>query len=142
LLVMFPIHWIVLLGASINSDDDGSFGPFDLPPETLETLATALIVPMTIIYVASTVAPVRKLEVAATLGVLWALLLGSAVTLAAQSGNYRDSADWIEFAAAATLGVGGVLGGLFAVYNETESARGESEAAPGITSRGADHSVT
>ena len=122
LLVTFPIHWVVIIGTSGSSEDDGGPGMWDLPPETLERSAYALFVPMTIIFVASQVAPAHRVYLAGILAVAWSLLLGVSLTIAAQSGNYADMSDWIEFAAVVILGVGGSLAGLFNVYREEESS--------------------
>ena len=123
LLVLFPIHWVVLLATSGGSDDGSGLALSELPPETLERGATALLVPMTIIFVASQVAPTHKTYVAGVLAVGWALLLGVVLTVAAQSGSYQGSADWAEFVAVVTLGVTGTLVGFFTAYQEEQSAR-------------------
>jgi hypothetical protein len=111
-----------MLGTSGNSEDDGSLGLSDLPPETLERSAYALFVPMTIIFVTTQVAPAYRVHVAAILAVGWALLLGVSLTITAQSGNYAGSADWVEFAAVAILGVGGTVAGFFNTYREEQGA--------------------
>lgn len=115
-LVSFPVHWAVLLITS-GSNEDESLGLSDLPPETLERLAVAFFVPLTLVTVGAKVAPTYKLYSAALLALLYAMGLGAALTYAGTSGNYEGSL-WLEFAGVGLLGFVGVASAVYYVYQE------------------------
>lgn len=115
-LVIFPAHWAVLLITS-GSNEDESLGLSDLPPETLERLAVAFFVPLTLVTVGAKVAPTYKLYTAALLALLYAMGLGAALTYAGTSGSYEGSL-WLEFAGVGLLGFVGVASAVYYVYQE------------------------
>ncbi len=61
-IVLFPIHWVVLIGTGLFSrtglyEGQGCCSIWDIPPEALERGIDAVFVPATLIYTAAWVAP-------------------------------------------------------------------------------------
>ena len=117
-VVSFPVHWAVLMVTS-GSSDDGSLGISDLPPETLERLAVAFFAPLALVVVGAKVAPAYKLQTAVVLIILLAMALSAGVTYVASNGNFDyEGWGWLEFVAVVVLWVGGVISGVYYVYQE------------------------
>lgn len=131
LLVTFPIHWAVILLTSFRTEEEsGGLSLWNLPPETLERCGYALIVPTTLILVARYVAPSHRIYVAGVLSLGWAVLLGSSLSYAGQSGSY-EGIGWIEFVAVGLLGVAGIGGSLYTVYQEEHGQAFDPRASDG-----------
>jgi hypothetical protein len=114
ILVTFPVHWAVLIITSLGSSEDDSLSIADLPADTLERYATAFFIPLTLIYATSRIAPRYRVYVAGILSLVWAMLIGVALVLAANRGAYSDWT-WLEFAAAVVVGFAGIIFGFIAV---------------------------
>jgi len=129
LLVLFPIHWMVLIvTSSYSADEDSGLSLASLPPETLEHLAMALFVPMAFVVAGAKVAPRYKLQTAVVLIVLLAVVMSASTTYVASNGqlDYQGSG-WLEFAALFPLWAGGLIAG---VYYVNEHERRRTDVAP------------
>jgi hypothetical protein len=78
ILVMFPIHWVVMLIQLFGKADDDAFVTIDgktllaaIPPEILERFGYALFVPMVLIICGAEIAPRFKFQT----GIILAMLL-------------------------------------------------------------------
>ena len=84
---LFPLHWVILIGTA-GQDSDG-LSLWDLPPRRLEQFGAALVVPLTIVYVAAKIAPAHRFGAAmvvaivltAGLGLLYGSALGGGLDL-------------------------------------------------------------
>ncbi len=116
ILVTFPVHWAVLIFTGFAGNDD-SIGLWDLPPETLERLGYAFFVPFSFVGLGARTAPAYKLHAAILLVILWAMVLGAAMMYTSTLGGLQGW-DWARLASAIVLGVGGMIAGIYWVYDE------------------------
>jgi len=126
LLVMFPIHWVVMLIQLFGRSREGDFISIDgknplaaIPPEMLERFGYALFTPFVIIIVGAKIAPKFKFPTGIALAVLWGVLFGAAISLAISKGQY-EGWGWLRFAITCVLGIAGVGLGLFNVHKAGE----------------------
>ena len=115
----FPIHWVILALPVFASNEDSVFGLDNLPPETLERIAYALFTPLAFIFIGSRVAPRFRIRTSWALAFLWGAYLGALYVYVATSDRLEFNSP-LEAAAAAVLGVGGIVGGVVAVRSDNE----------------------
>jgi hypothetical protein len=118
LIISFPLHWTVMMMAS-GSEDDGTLGLSDLPPETLERWGMAFFLPMAFIVAGAKVAPQFKLQTAVGLMLLLAIVLSASTTYVATNNLFAyEGWGWLEFILVICLWFGGAISGLHYVNNE------------------------
>ena len=108
-VILFPVHWMVLLVTSGEEE----FGLSSLPPETLERYVTAFATPASLIYFGSWVAPSYRLQTSVFLAILLAAGLGGIYVFSATTGgSYFSGWDWINFVIAIVLNFAGIVTGI------------------------------
>lgn len=127
LLVMFPVHWgVVLLYATSRNDPDAMIqrtkpsGEIDtcgfitcfVSAESLERAVQAFVVPFVTLLVVGRIVPSRQFKAVFALFVAYLLVLGAILMKSATSGAYAGWG-WLEFAAVIALGVTGAASALF-----------------------------
>lgn len=85
LVMLFPLHWIVIIGTGLFSDDGECCGIWDIAPESLERLGMAFFVPLTVIYAGSYIAPSARVWTARVLAGLEGLLIVGSLFFIASS---------------------------------------------------------
>ena len=110
-LVMFPIHWAIVMA---------SFGetPFFLnllSAETLERLVIAFTTPFLIIYVGTLTAPTHKRETGVALAITTALMMGGAYVLAFTGGPLLGGWGSLYFGATPVLNLAGIAIALYKI---------------------------
>jgi hypothetical protein len=123
-VVLFPIHWTVMLVQHLgtSSDDSGSGSPLSLwyylakiEPEALELFGNALVAPFVLISVGARIAPKFRFFTGIALAVTLGVFYGVAATYIAgdiSDGLYTPER-WLRLAITVCLQIGGVVTGLF-----------------------------
>jgi len=120
ILVMFPIHWAVMLiqfafkNEIVNVEDPISLLA-RIPPEFLERSVCVLFTPMVLIVTGSKIAPKCKFQVGIAMAILWGLWFGFVTGM----GVARIiNMDWFLHSISFALGVAGCVIGLLLVYRK------------------------
>jgi uncharacterized membrane protein YeaQ/YmgE (transglycosylase-associated protein family) len=121
ILVMFPIHWAVMLiqfsckeGDTINVE--GLMGLLAcIPPEMLERFGYALFVPITLIITGAKIAPKYKFQTGIAMAIFWGLLFGCATGMVVAK---HTNMGWFRYTITFALGVTGCVLGLLQVYKD------------------------
>lgn len=140
LLVMFPVHWGIMLfyyfsgsnpdsmiqkvGADGEEIGCGFFGlTCVVPPESLERIAQAFVTPYVTISVVARIAPSHKFYAVAALFIVYLLYFGGMITLALTNGAYSGWG-WLELAAVLAVGVSGSVGAVYGQFQGWKESRG------------------
>lgn len=133
-VVLFPIHWAVMLIGHLgtSSDDSGSGSPLSLwyylakiDPEVLELFGNAIITPIVLISVGARIAPKFKFFTGIALAVVLGVFYGVAATSVADdiSDGLYTSERRLRLAITVCLQIGGVFAGLF-LARKVEKSQG------------------
>lgn len=109
-LVMFPIHWMVMLIHSNTGENSHMLSA--IPPDILERFGYAFFTPLIMIYVGARVAPRFKFETGIALAILWGIFFGAAMMYAASRG-LLEQYGWLRLTITIALGITGVIAGLY-----------------------------
>jgi hypothetical protein len=113
-VVMFPIHWVVMLQYMNTPDYDASDLEALLSPQTLESFANAFFTPFVLISVGSRIAPKFKFSTGIALAVLLGVFYGWVATVVVgeiQQGLYTPTR-WLRLGIAVLLCIAGLGVGL------------------------------
>ena len=130
-LVMFPIHWAVMLiqFACKEGDTIEVEGPMGLlacvPPEMLERFGYALFTPMVMIITGAKIAPKYNFQTGIGMAVFWGLIFGAASTITISHGWFFGWG-WFRFAIIFVLGTTGVVFGLLQVHQKQKKTEDRS----------------
>jgi len=130
-LVMFPIHWIVMLiqwfgplyednSITINGKPPLSA----IPPEMLERFGYALFTPMVVIIIGAKIAPKYKFPTGIGMAVFWGLIFGAGSAITISRGRFFGYG-WLRFVIIFALGIAGVVFGLLQVYEKQKRTLGQ-----------------
>ncbi|MFH1140884.1 MAG: hypothetical protein V1724_04275 [Chloroflexota bacterium] len=139
LLLMFPVHWAILLvyyfsGSNADSmittvspaGEEKGCGLMGLTcfvsMESMERLAQAFVVPFVTLTVVGKVVPSHKFYAVAALFVIYLLVFGGFITLALTNGAYSGWG-WLELAAVLALGVSGSVGAVYGQFQDWKESR-------------------
>jgi hypothetical protein len=123
IIVLFPIHWFVMLVGHLgtSSDDSGSGSLLSLwhylaniDPEVLEFFGNAIFTPLVLISVGARIAPKFKFFTGIALAIALGVFYGMAATSIADDiseGLYTPER-WLRLAITVCLQIGGVIIGL------------------------------
>jgi uncharacterized membrane protein len=123
-LVLFPIHWAVLLiqHFGTSSDDSGSGSPLSLyyylaalPPEVLEYFGRAFFAPFVLIAAGANIAPKFKFQTGIALAIAMGFLYGVGATMIADdiSNGLYTPERWLRLGISVLLYIAGIAVGLF-----------------------------
>ena len=117
LIVMFPIHWVILLTYGIGGNIIVGF----LGVDTAERLVVAFVTPFVIVRVGARISPSRRMETAIGLAVATALLLGAGYMFVFTSPTF---AGWysLHYGATPVLNLAGLAVGLYQAKDEYVTA--------------------
>ncbi len=119
ILVMFPIHWAVMLIQAFGRDGDGlSLWTWlaKMSPYALEHFGYAFFTPFVWISAAAWIAPKFKYQAGITLSVLWGVGIGFTLTYVML--EYELSGwQWLHLAFTCLLGGAGVVAGLVRAHS-------------------------
>lgn len=110
-LVMFPIHWLVMIAFSFG--EAPLFGL--LSAKTVEQLAIAFSTPFFIICVGAWTAPAHRSETSVALAIATALILGGGYVLAFTGGPRFSGWSSLYFGATPALNLAGIATALYRV---------------------------
>ncbi|MBK8114664.1 MAG: hypothetical protein IPK44_09090 [Candidatus Accumulibacter sp.] len=134
-IVLFPIHWTVMLIEHLgtSTDDSGSGSPLSLwyylakiDPEVLELFGNAFFAPIVLISVGARIAPKFKFFTGIALAVALGVFYGVAATSIADDiseGLYTPER-WLRLAITVCLQIGGVIAGLFLARKVERKSQG------------------
>ena len=112
ILVMFPIHWFLILWATIG--DAPFFGLLSAEGiEHIERLIIAFTSPFFIIYVGALTAPTHHKETGIALAVFTALILGGVYVFAFTGSPYLMGWNSLYFGATPVLNLAGIATALY-----------------------------
>ena len=113
-VVMFPIHWVVMLQYMDTPDYDAGDLEALLSPQTLESLANAFFTPFIFIVAGTRIAPKFKFSTGIALAVLLGVVYGWIATVIVgeiQQGLYTP-ARWLRLGITVLLCIAGLAVGL------------------------------
>ena len=117
-LVLYPIHWFVMLQYTNNADYDASDLKVILNPQTLELLMRAFLSPFILITVGAKIAPKFKFQTAIVLAIVLGVFYGVAATIVVgdiQEGLYTPMR-WLNLAMTVLLCGAGMAVGLLQAH--------------------------
>jgi hypothetical protein len=126
ILIMFPIHWAVMLiqftykkGDTI--DVEGLYGLLAcIPPEMLERFGEALFVPMILIITAVKIAPRFKFQTGIAIAILWGTLCGFSIgVILLGKTHLRIDMSWLRWVITITLWIAGYACGLYYAHKKS-----------------------
>lgn len=129
ILVMFPIHWAVMLIQFVCKKGDTIYveGPMGLlaaiPPKMLEYFGYALFVPMVMIITGAEIAPKYKFQTGIAMAIFWGLLFGFSTGVVVTK---HIDMSWLRYAITIALGISGCAVGLLRVHQKQSKAESKS----------------
>lgn len=131
LLVMFPIHWAVMLIQFFGGADSEAMITVDgknllaaIPPEILERFGYALFTPMVLIIAGAKIAPKYKFQTGIGMAIFWGLLFGFGIGVALTRHIYWG---WLRYIITIALGIAGCVIGLLQVHQKQKKTADESK---------------
>ena len=137
-LVLFPIHWVVMLirHFGTSADDTGSGSPLSLyyylaaiPPDVLENLGRAFLSPFVFIVAGGSIAPKFKFQTGIVLAIGLGFLYGVGATMIADdiSNGLYTPERWLILGITTLLSIAGMAVGLFQVREVDRRSARKSE---------------
>ena len=119
-LVMFPIHWVVMLiQFAFNNEIVNVEDPISLlariPPEIIERLGYVFFTPLVLIVIGSKISPKYKFQVGIAMAILWGLLFGCVTGIGIAK---VVNMNWLWHLISFALGVAGCVIGLLLVHKK------------------------
>jgi len=124
ILIMFPIHWAVMLIRFTHKRGD-TFevdGLIDfmacISPEMLERFGYALFVPMVLIITGAEIAPKFKFQTGIAIAILFGTMIGF-FSGTVVSGNIRVDMSWLRWVITVILWIAGISCGLYFAHKNS-----------------------
>lgn len=139
-LVLFPIHWVVMLiqHFGTSSDDSGSGSPLSIyyylaaiPPDVLEYFGRAFFAPFVLIVAGASIAPRFKFQTGIALAIAIGFLYGVAATMIASdiSDGLYTPERWLHLGITILLAISGIAAGLFQANKAERPSKSDDSAA-------------
>jgi hypothetical protein len=113
LLVMFPIHWLIVIIADFGDNPLFSL----LSERAVENLANAFTTPFFIIYIGALIAPAYKNQTAVALAIITALISGGLYVLAFTGGPMFSGWSSLYYGATPVLNLAGIATALYTIWH-------------------------
>ena len=112
ILIMFPVHWVILLGTALYSED---LGIWMVPPRILERLVQGFVVTSGIVYFGALMAPSHTFVTAVVLSIMVVTGIVAAFVLTQIEFKFAldySGFEWIEYGVLIGLQITGIAAGL------------------------------